>query len=92
MGLGVATEALDPLSPQYLGELISGLSTPVGFKNGTDGSLEVAVNAMLSAQSPHAFLGVNAQGQMSRVLTRGNPYPKGRQESPVLQVGDELAR
>lgn len=93
LGLGVATEALDPLSPQYLGELIawsaigarttesqthrelaSGLSTPVGFKNGTDGSLEVAVNAMLSAQSPHAFLGVNAQGQMSRVLTRGNPF------------------
>lgn len=93
LGLPIGTEALDPLTPQYLGDLISwsaigarttesqthremssGLSTPVGFKNGTDGSLEVAINAMLSAQSPHAFLGVNAQGMASVVRTTGNAY------------------
>ena len=93
LGLAAGTEALDPISPQYLGDLISwtaigartsesqthremasGLSTPVGFKNGTDGSLEVAINAILSASQAHSFLGVNSQGRSAIIRTRGNPY------------------
>lgn len=93
LGLPCGTEALDPLAPQYLGDLIawtaigarttesqthremaSGLSTPVGFKNATDGDLDVAVNAMLSSRSPHSFLGVNMDGRTAVVRTRGNRY------------------
>jgi 3-deoxy-7-phosphoheptulonate synthase len=93
VGLPTGTEALDPISPQYLGDLIawtaigartsesqthremsSGLSTPVGFKNGTDGSLDAAVNAIISASKPHSFLGINAQGRSSVTRTRGNRY------------------
>lgn len=93
MGLPVATEALDPIMPQYLGDLItwtaigarttesqthremaSGLSTPLGFKNGTDGSIDIAINAIHSAAHPHRFLGINAQGQCAVFHTRGNPY------------------
>ena len=93
IGLPAGTEALDPISPQYLGDLIawtaigartsesqthremsSGLSTPVGFKNGTDGSLDAAVNAIISASKPHSFLGINAQGRSSITRTRGNRY------------------
>ena len=93
IGLPTSTEALDPISPQYLQDLItwsaigarttesqthremaSGLSSIVGFKNGTDGSLSVAVNAMQSVSSPHRFLGINHQGQVAVTHTRGNPY------------------
>ena len=93
MGIPTATEALDPISPQYLSDLItwsaigarttesqthremaSGLSTPVGFKNGTDGSLGVAINALHSVSQPHNFLGINQQGQCTVVKTRGNRY------------------
>jgi len=93
LGLPAGTEALDPISPQYYGDLISwtaigarttesqthremssGLSTPVGFKNGTSGDLSVAVNAILSASKPHSFLGINGQGSVAIVRTRGNPY------------------
>jgi len=93
LGLPIATEALDPISPQYLSDLItwsaigarttesqthremaSGLSTPVGFKNGTDGSLGVAINALHSVSQPHNFLGINQQGQCVVVKTRGNRY------------------
>ena len=93
LGLPTGTEALDPISPQYLGDLIawnaigarttesqthremsSGLSTPVGFKNGTSGDLTVAVNAILSASRPHSFLGINGEGRVSVVRTNGNPY------------------
>lgn len=93
IGLPIATEALDPISPQYLSDLItwtaigarttesqthremaSGLSTPVGFKNGTDGSLGVAINALHSVSRPHHFLGINQQGQCVVVKTRGNRY------------------
>ncbi|TFW26597.1 3-deoxy-7-phosphoheptulonate synthase [Massilia arenosa] len=93
LGLPTATEALDPISPQYLGDLIawtaigarttesqthremsSGLSTPVGFKNGTDGDIEIAINAILSAAHPHSFLGINGQGNVAVVRTRGNGY------------------
>jgi 3-deoxy-7-phosphoheptulonate synthase len=93
MGLPVATEALDPITPQYLGDLIawtaigarttesqthremaSGLSTPLGFKNGTDGGLAVAINALHSASRPHHFLGINQDGQCAIFRTRGNRY------------------
>ena len=93
LGLPAATEALDPISPQYLGDLIawtaigartsesqthremsSGLSTPVGFKNATDGDMSVAINAIISSSNPHSFLGVNADGMTSIVRTRGNRY------------------
>jgi 3-deoxy-7-phosphoheptulonate synthase len=93
LGLPTATEALDPISPQYLGDLIawtaigarttesqthremaSGLSTPVGFKNGTDGDISIAVNAILSSANPHSFLGINGQGNVAIVRTRGNAY------------------
>ncbi len=94
LGLPAGTEALDPISPQYLGDLISwtaigarttesqthremasGLSTAVGFKNGTDGSLDVAINAMRSAASPHSFLGITQQdGRSAIIRTAGNRY------------------
>src|SRR5512133_2723557 len=54
--------------------LASGLSTAVGFKNGTDGDIEVAANAVLSAAQPHAFLGINDQGRSAVIRTRGNRY------------------
>jgi 3-deoxy-7-phosphoheptulonate synthase len=93
LGVPAATEALDPIMPQYLSELItwtaigarttesqthremaSGLSTPVGFKNGTDGSLSVAINALQSARHQHHFLGITQQGQSAVFRTRGNRY------------------
>jgi len=93
LGLPAATEALDPISPQYLHDLISwsaigarttesqthremasGLSSAVGFKNGTDGGLTVAINALQSVSKPHRFLGMNVEGQVSIVRTRGNSY------------------
>src|SRR5690606_15203216 len=55
-------------------ELASGLSMAIGFKNGTDGSLDVAVNAMKSVSSPHSFLGLDQQGQVAIIRTRGNAY------------------
>ena len=54
-------------------EMASGLSMPVGFKNGTEGSLQVAINAMTAARSPHHFVGINADGQTSIIRTMGNP-------------------
>jgi 3-deoxy-7-phosphoheptulonate synthase len=93
LGLPVSTEALDPISPQYLQDLISwsaigarttesqthremasGLSCAVGFKNGTDGSFTVAINALRAASREHRFLGINGDGQVSVFTTRGNPY------------------
>ena len=89
----VATEMLDPISPQYLAELISwtaigartsesqthremasGLSMPIGFKNGTSGSAGAAINAMKSAASSHSFMGINQQGQVTLLNTTGNRY------------------
>jgi 3-deoxy-7-phosphoheptulonate synthase len=55
-------------------QMASGLSMPVGFKNGTDGTAQIAVDAMISAQSPHAFLGIDHFGQTAVVNTCGNPY------------------
>jgi len=93
LGLPCATEALDPMSPQYMHDLIawsaigarttesqthremsSGLSSPVGFKNGTDGGLKVATNALLSVQNPHSFLGIDNQGKVAVINTTGNKY------------------
>jgi 3-deoxy-7-phosphoheptulonate synthase len=93
LGLPAGTEALDPISPQYYGDLItwtaigartaesqthremsSGLSTPVGFKNSTDGDLQAAINAILSAGQPHAFLGISEEGRSAIIRTRGNRY------------------
>ncbi len=93
-GLGVpcATELLDPITPQYLSDLLawaaigarttesqtpremaSGLSMPVGFKNATDGGLQIALNGIAAASRPHAFLGIDASGHSCVVRTRGNP-------------------
>lgn len=93
MGLPLATEALDPISPQYMQDCISwsaigarttesqthremssGLSCPVGFKNGTDGGLEVAINALKSMAHSHNFLGINGEGQVAIIRTKGNKY------------------
>jgi len=93
IGLPVATEFLDPIVPQYIGDLVSwvaigarttesqihrqmasGLSMPVGFKNGTSGDLDIAINAISSTANPHSFLGVNLDGSISKVNTRGNKY------------------
>ncbi len=55
-------------------EMASGLSMAVGFKNGTDGSLGIAVNAMLTAAQPHSFLGLDTSGRVGVVRTAGNPH------------------
>lgn len=93
MGMPTSTEALDPISPQFLQDLISwsaigarttesqthremasGLSSAVGFKNGTDGGLDVAMNALSSVAAPHRFLGINHEGEVSVIHTRGNKH------------------
>src|SRR5580658_7548435 len=93
LGLAAGTEALDPIMPQYLSELItwtaigarttesqthremaSGLSTPVGFKNGTDGGLAASINALQSVRRPHHFLGITQQGQSAVFRTSGNAH------------------
>jgi 3-deoxy-7-phosphoheptulonate synthase len=88
----VANEMLDPITPEYVADMISwgaigarttesqthremssGLSFPVGFKNGTDGNLQIALDAMKAAQHPHSFLGINREGRTSIIQTAGNP-------------------
>jgi 3-deoxy-7-phosphoheptulonate synthase len=54
-------------------EMASGLSMPIGFKNGTDGGLQIALDAMISARSPHSFLGIDQDGVTSIIRTTGNP-------------------
>lgn len=54
-------------------EMASGLSMPVGFKNGTDGSVQTAIDAMKSSRTPHSFLGIDQDGATSIVKTTGNP-------------------
>jgi len=92
LGLPTGTEFLDPISPQFLADLISwgaigartsesqvhrelasGLSMPVGFKNGTDGTIQIAIDAIRSAANPHHFLSVTKQGVAAIVSTKGNP-------------------
>ena len=91
LGMPAATEALNPITPQYLADLISwcaigarttesqthremssGLSMTVGFKNGTDGKLITAVNAIKACSSPQSFLGINDEGQISAFKAKGN--------------------
>jgi len=93
LGLSSATELLEPVTPQYIADLItlgaigarttespthrqmaSGLSMPVGFKNGTDGSLQTAIDALLSARAEHSFLGIDEDGRTCIVNTKGNPF------------------
>jgi 3-deoxy-7-phosphoheptulonate synthase len=92
IGLPTATELLDPITPQYIADLIcwsaigartaesqthrqmaSGLSMPIGIKNGTDGSVRTAINAIRAASQPQTFLGINLEGSASAVVTAGNP-------------------
>ena len=92
LGLPTATELLDPITPQYIADLVcwsaigartaesqthrqmaSGLSMPMGFKNGTDGSVQTAINAIRAASQPQTFLGINLDGAASAVVTAGNP-------------------
>ncbi len=117
LGLPCATEALDPITPQYHSDLISwsaigarttesqthremasGLSMPVGFKNGTDGGVQVALDAMKSAGVGHHFLGINQQGQTAVVHTLGNRYShlvlrggggKGNYHAPAVAQAEQ---
>jgi len=92
LGLPTATELLDPITPQYIADLIcwsaigarttesqthrqmaSGLSMPLGFKNGTDGGLEVAINAIKAASQSQTFLGIDNAGRANALTTKGNP-------------------
>lgn len=105
MGVPCGTEMLDPITPQYLDDLVSwaaigartvesqthrqmasGLSMPVGYKNGTDGSLQSAIDAFTAAQHAHRFLGIDDDGQTCVVVTRGNPLGhlilRGGREAP----------
>jgi 3-deoxy-7-phosphoheptulonate synthase len=91
LGLPTATEMLDPITPQYIADLVcwcaigarttesqthrqmaSGLSMPLGFKNGTDGNLLTAINAIRAAAQPQTFLGISMEGKASAIVTRGN--------------------
>ncbi|UCE86723.1 MAG: 3-deoxy-7-phosphoheptulonate synthase [Deltaproteobacteria bacterium] len=92
LGVPCASEALDPVTPDYIADLLSwasigartaesqthrqmasGLSMPIGFKNGTDGSVDAAKNAMISSGHPHSFLGVSPDGAAAVIKTTGNP-------------------
>jgi 3-deoxy-7-phosphoheptulonate synthase len=92
LGLTAGTEYLDPITPQYVGDLVSwgaigarttesqihrqlasGLSCPVGFKNSTDGSIQIAVDAIKSSSHSHIFLSVTKQGHSAIFSTSGNP-------------------
>ncbi len=111
IGLPAATELLDPITPQYIADLIcwtaigarttesqihrqmaSGLSMPVGYKNGTDGSFTAAINAMLTAKISHHFLGINQDGLASIVKTTGNPdghlVLRGGAKKPNYEASD----
>ena len=93
LGVPTATEFLDPISPQFVADLVSwgaigarttesqvhrelasGLSMPVGYKNGTSGDVQIAVDAVHSSAAPHRFLSVTKQGLAAIVSTRGNQH------------------
>ncbi len=109
LGLPAATEMLEPITPQYIADLItlasigarttespthrqmaSGLSMPVGFKNSTEGSLEVAINAMQAARAAHRFLGIDHDGKTCVMATRGNEFGhlilRGGRQGPNYQA------
>jgi len=93
LGVPAATEMLEPITPQYIADLItlasigarttespthrqmaSGLSMPVGYKNGTDGNLQVAIDAMVAGRDCHSFLGIDTDGNTCIINTTGNPW------------------
>lgn len=111
LGLPTATEFLEPISPQYMADLISwgaigarttesqihrqlasGLSMPIGFKNGTDGDLQVAVDACGAAGAAQAFLGIDGDGRAALVATAGNPDThvilRGGRKGPNYSAAD----
>ncbi len=113
MGVPAGTEFLDPITPQYIDDLVSwsaigarttesqthrqmasGLSMPVGFKNSTTGSLQVAIDAMVSARHPHHFIGVDQDGQIAVVETTGNKLGhiilRGGETRPNYEPGSIL--
>ena len=121
LGLSPGTEFLDPISPQFIADLVawgaigarttesqvhrelaSGLSMPVGFKNGTSGNVQIAIDAVRSAMHPHRFLSVTKQGITAIVQTKGNPechvILRGGREGPnyaeprVLEAAARLDR
>ena len=111
LGLPTATEFLEPISPQYMADLVSwgaigarttesqihrqlasGLSMPIGFKNGTDGDLQVAIDACGAAAAAQAFLGIDGDGRASLVSTAGNPDThvilRGGRKGPNYSTAD----
>jgi 3-deoxy-7-phosphoheptulonate synthase len=111
LGLPSATEFLEPISPQYMADLISwgaigarttesqihrqlasGLSMPIGFKNGTDGDLQVAIDACGAAAAAQAFLGIDGDGRAALVATAGNPDThvilRGGRKGPNYSAAD----
>jgi 3-deoxy-7-phosphoheptulonate synthase len=121
MDIPIATEMLDPISPQYTADLVtwasigarttesqthremsSGLSMPVGYKNGTDGGIDVALGAMQSGKNAHSFLGIDDNGCTAIVRTKGNPYGhiilRGGKDAPnydqktIAQVTEALVK
>ncbi|MGX1159665.1 3-deoxy-D-arabinoheptulosonate-7-phosphate synthase [Arthrobacter sp. SLBN-100] len=111
LGLPAATEFLEPISPQYMADLISwgaigarttesqihrqlasGLSMPIGFKNGTDGDLQVAIDACGAAAAAQAFLGIDGDGRAALVATAGNPDThvilRGGRKGPNYSAAD----
>src|SRR3954453_15240088 len=111
LGLPTATEFLEPISPQYMADLISwgaigarttesqihrqlasGLSMPIGFKNGTDGGLQVAIDACGAAAAAQAFLGIDGDGRAALVATAGNPDThvilRGGRKGPNYSAAD----
>ena len=115
IGVPVATEFLETISPQYVADLVSwacigarttesqthremasGLSMPVGFKNGTDGKLSAAINAIVAAKTPQSFLGIDQNGHTCVVKTGGNPWAhivlRGGQQPNYDPISIEQAR
>lgn len=109
LGIPTATELLDPITPQYIADLIcwsaigarttesqthrqmaSGLSMPLGFKNGTSGDIDVALNAIQAASQSQTFLGISQQGLASAITTNGNPnchlILRGGQDGPNYDI------
>ncbi|MDI2036672.1 3-deoxy-7-phosphoheptulonate synthase [Paenarthrobacter nitroguajacolicus] len=111
LGLPTATEFLEPISPQYMADLVSwgaigarttesqihrqlasGLSMPIGFKNGTDGDLQVAIDACGASAAEQAFLGIDDDGRAALVATSGNPDThvilRGGRKGPNYSAAD----
>ena len=114
LGLPTATEFLEPISPQYVADLVawgaigarttesqihrqlaSGLSMPIGFKNGTDGDLQVALDACSAAAAAQSFLGIDDDGRAALVATAGNPDThvilRGGRKGPNYSAADVAA-